>query len=304
MFPATNTPIVHLQKENHQIAQQNHHAESDGRNLHAHTLLSAYSSPRLPFPTLLSLLPSTPIHRNHHGDEHRHHPHRFPRRAALPAFPRSLLRPRAHVPVPRVPRGLFGFRGFRGEEGPRVATALQQLADRHVPPIDPHRRRPGIAHRLGIAHRRGFLRGLTRLTGVGIFVDRIWRDFGFAALPRGQLGFLVLGRFIVLGRFVGLGGGGGVIALNDLVGERRDQIDDRTTLRTAIGTTLRMTATDTMGTSLANRLRIVLLHVMEPMAPLDSTGKKLMIASKIVRTTLKPHRNHLLPQDACHSSGW
>ena len=61
---------------------------------------------------------------------------------------------------------------------------------------------------------------------------------GFAALPRGQLGFLVLGRFIVLGRFVGLGGGGGVIALNDLVGERRDQIDDRTTLRTAVGTTL------------------------------------------------------------------
>ena len=59
-----------------------------------------------------------------------------------------------------------------------------------------------------------------------------------------------------------------------------------------------------MRTSFANRLRIALLQVMEPMAPLDSIGKKLIIASKIVRTTLKPCTDYLLPQDACHSSGW
>lgn len=161
----------------------------------------------------------------------------------------------------------------------------------------------------------GFARGLTGLTGLTRFVRRltsfasfavfawggIWRDLGFACLaafPRGGVGFVVLGSFAVLCR------GGSVVTLNDLVGQRGNQIDDRPTLRTAVGATLRVTRPDAALTSFANRFRIVLLHVMEPMAPLDSTGKKLMIASKIVRTTLKPHRNHVLPQEACHSSGW
>ena len=163
-------------------------------------------------------------------------------------------------------------------------------------------RRRGLGFARGLTGLTGLTRFVRRLTGFAVFAwGGIWRDLGFACLaafPRGGVGFVVLGSFAVLCR------GGSVVTLNDLVGQRGNQIDDRPTLRTAVGATLRVTRPDAALTSFANRFRIVLLHVMEPMAPLDSTGKKLMIASKIVRTTLKPHRNHVLPQEACHSSGW
>ena len=57
-------------------------------------------------------------------------------------------------------------------------------------------------------------------------------------------------------------------------------------------------------TSLANCLRNLLLHVIEPTAPSDSIGKKLMIASRIVRTIGNATYRILPPHDGCHSSGW
>lgn len=43
---------------------------------------------------------------------------------------------------------------------------------------------------------------------------------------------------------------------------------------------------------------------MDPTEPSDSTGKKLIMASRIVRTTLQTDTRNELPQDGCHSSGW
>jgi hypothetical protein len=44
------------------------------------------------------------------------------------------------------------------------------------------------------------------------------------------------------------------------------------------------------GTSFAKRFLNSLLHVIEPIAPSDSIGKKLMIASRIVRTRMVMHK--------------
>lgn len=86
-----------------------------------------------------------------------------------------------------------------------------------------------------------------------------------------------------------------VVGLNELVRQRGDQVHDGATFGTTEISTLHCISSPSV-TSLANCLRKALLQVIEPTAPLDSTGKKLMIASRIVRTILKSTKHHTSPR--------